>query len=81
MLSKEECEKRFYGQNLEKQFCAGGDQDDACKGDSGGPAIFNDKLVGIISNGVGCAYGFPENFVKIEAYYDWILSNTGITYD
>ncbi|KAG4065350.1 hypothetical protein HA402_012295 [Bradysia odoriphaga] len=53
-----------------------------CQMDSGGPILWQDPvtsslvLVGIISNAIGCASGFPELGVRAGAYIDWIMSVT-----
>lgn len=60
-------------------FCAGDLRGgkDACKGDSGGPAIAKIKgkatLVGITSWGLGC--GLPNKpgvYTKVGKFVDWI---------
>lgn len=51
---------------------------DACQGDSGGPLLnFENRLVGIVSRGLGCArLGFPGIYSKINVngiITNWIL--------
>lgn len=63
----------------EYMFCAGvvgtGGKD-ACHGDSGGPAIYNKQLVGLISWGLGCARGdYPGVYTRITKYLEWIATN------
>lgn len=51
---------------------------DSCFGDSGGPAVLNGKLIGIVMGGDGCARpGYPGIYTKISAFYDWIMKNMG----
>ena len=59
--------------------CFGGNgRDDACSGDSGGPIIVNDKIVGAVSWGYRCASnGYPGVFASVEDHLDWIYSYTG----
>lgn len=52
-------------------FCAGVPQGgkDACAGDSGGPYVVDDRLVGIVSYGTGCGRpGYPGVYTKLSAY-------------
>lgn len=46
-----------------------------CLGDSGGPLIVNNQIIGIVSFGKGCAERFPSVFTRISWYKEW-LENT-----
>ncbi|XP_008480324.1 trypsin-3-like [Diaphorina citri] len=48
--------------------------EDACQGDSGGPLVYKDKLLGIVSWGIGCALGYPGVYVRVDHYDPWIQS-------
>ncbi|XP_058122552.1 trypsin-7-like [Anopheles ziemanni] len=63
-------------------FCASAPGKDACVYDSGGPAVHDGQLVGLISHGAGCAdASFPGVYTLVSAVRDWIdeiiASNTG----
>jgi secreted trypsin-like serine protease len=50
---------------------------DSCQGDSGGPLVRQEGaekvLVGIVSNGFGCAYkDMPAAYTRVSYYLDWI---------
>ncbi|KAK4873166.1 hypothetical protein RN001_015195 [Aquatica leii] len=51
----------------------------ACKSDSGGPLISNNKQVGILSWGFPCALGVPDVFTRVSYYIDWIHTQQNIT--
>lgn len=62
------------------QLCAGlpAGGVDACQGDSGGPLVANVAgrltLVGIVSEGQGCAEAdFPGIYTRVSTYHGWIL--------
>lgn len=66
-------EKFFTIKN--SMLCAGlrGGGRDTCSGDSGGPAIFNNTLVGIVSFGVGCAQpNSPGVYTRVAFFRNWI---------
>lgn len=69
--------KKNYNLTLTKrQWCAGylgvGGKD-ACGGDSGGPAVQNNKIVGLVSWSKGCARAnAPGVYTDISKVYQWI---------
>jgi len=70
----------YTGEVTEDMMCVGGNDKDSCIGDSGGPLIKRgasyeeDRLVGVVSWGRGCAEkGVPGVYARISYFYDWIL--------
>ena len=69
-----------------KQICAGGQAQDTCKGDSGGPLLNNElnengkwAVIGITSFGPDqCSQetGVPGIYTRVDQYLDWIANNT-----
>lgn len=49
---------------------------DSCSGDSGGPLICDDVLVGIVSFGQSCAKpNFPGVYTDVNFHRDWIMEH------
>lgn len=48
----------------------------ACEGDSGGPAVYDGKLVGV-TNVVyeACGSAYPDGYARVSYHRDWIVSN------
>ncbi|XP_017967188.2 chymotrypsin-2 [Drosophila navojoa] len=44
----------------------------ACHGDTGGPLVYKDQLVGILNFMVPCAQGVPDVFMDLRYYSEWI---------
>lgn len=66
---------RVDGSTITKtMFCAGDLKGkDACFGDSGGPAVFQNQLCGVVSWGVGCARtNFPGVYTSIKSVRNFI---------
>lgn len=63
------------------KLCAGGNNRDACKGDSGGPLIFEDMSsykfiqLGIVSYGEKDCVSKPGVYTDVRKYIKWILDN------
>ena len=80
IVSTNACQS-LYGNiiNGSAHLCAGGQQTDACFGDSGGPLFVSrgDQVVqaGVVSFGFGCARpGLPAVYTRASTYFDWISS-------
>lgn len=62
------------------QLCAihlddGSGDRQACNGDSGGPLLYGNKVVGIVSFGTeGCFPDAPNVYTRVSAYNSWIAS-------
>ena len=72
----------YSGHITDNMICAWSNDQDACKGDSGGPmirageSVIDDVQIGIISWGLGCALdSFPGVYGRISLEYDWIVQN------
>jgi len=71
------CTKGIYNENEERLTEFGKVTGETCKGDSGGPFKVKDAegrrtLVGVVSGGIECGYGFPSFYSKVSYYRDWI---------
>lgn len=81
-VNQEICRNRYvesYYTITENMLCSGyldvGGRD-ACSGDSGGPLLHNNAVVGITSFGENCAHDYyPGVNVRISNYISWIQNN------
>ncbi|XP_030387452.1 trypsin eta-like [Scaptodrosophila lebanonensis] len=77
IVSVEKCGE-VYGANqiTERMICAGDLTEggrDACQGDTGGPLVIDEQLVGLVSWGRGCArIGYPTVYTYVSSLKDWI---------
>ena len=84
-LDDGKCSKEYAGSYGPGTLCAGALADDgtiavgkdSCQGDSGGPLTRVERgttrtLVGLVSNGKGCAAGKPGVYTRVSAYAGWI---------
>lgn len=77
LVSDAECEAAYSGRITDSMFCAGFEAGarDSCSGDSGGPVFDgNERQVGIVSWGNGCArsdaYGVYTNVAQFATWID-----------
>ncbi|XP_053684691.1 chymotrypsin-2-like [Sabethes cyaneus] len=48
----------------------------SCLGDAGGPLVYNNELVGILSWGIPCGEGMPDVYARISNHRAWIRVHT-----
>ncbi|XP_059097747.1 trypsin-1-like, partial [Tigriopus californicus] len=77
ILSDEACGDIYGAENvLESMICAGGNGQNSCQGDAGGPMTCEDqRQCGIVSWGYGCALGYPGVNTEVSYFIDWINAN------
>ena len=68
------CNNNYSGGITDNMMCAADPGQDSCQGDSGGPLMDreNNKLVGIVSWGIGCAL---PNYRKFFQLYFYLILN------
>lgn len=77
IVSSEQCND-IYGKGdvTERMICAGDVAQggrDACQGDTGGPLIVDEQLVGLVSWGRGCGRpGYPTVYTYVPSLKTWI---------
>lgn len=73
-LSKIQCRRKF-GKYAKAILCLGhASGKSACYGDSGGPASYDGRLVGVSNFGVDkCGSDSPNGYAKVSYYHDWII--------
>lgn len=73
--------KQFRVSVDDTQLCAGGEKNkDSCRGDSGGPLMFQTDgvwvIAGVVSYGAKCgSEDIPGVYTKVSKYMDWITQN------
>ncbi|XP_055705681.1 chymotrypsin-2-like [Phlebotomus papatasi] len=48
-----------------------------CNGDSGSALFIGNSAIGIVSWGIPCAQGFPDNFARVSSHRNWLIGHTG----
>lgn len=77
ILDHNECQSAYKYENITNNMvCAGFKEGgrDMCRGDSGGPLIYKNKQIGIVSWGYECALpSYPGVYSSIPAMKKWIV--------
>ncbi|XP_055842721.1 trypsin alpha-3 [Episyrphus balteatus] len=76
ILSRRDCKRKYGSSFTLGMICAGYPENwerDSCSGDSGGPMICDNVLVGIVSWGVGCGRRhLPGVYTDVYSFRKWI---------
>lgn len=78
IISDEECKRVWRGHITADMLCAGTPEGGRgfCYGDTGGPLVLNNVLVGIASWTYGCARArVPEVYARVPFFTSWIRDN------
>lgn len=75
-ISQSSCFRQIF-MNSPSLLCLAHSKDNgACNGDSGGPATYKGKLVGVAGFVVsGCGSTKPDGYAKVSYHLDWIRKN------
>lgn len=75
VVKQSACREAYQGEHdiTDRMFCAQARGRDSCSGDSGGGAVQNNRLMGIVSFGTGCARpGYPGVYTRVGNLRRWI---------
>ncbi|KAH8408834.1 hypothetical protein KR009_001882 [Drosophila setifemur] len=78
-ISMERCDE-LIGWGVESELCLIHEVDNgACNGDSGGPAIYNNEVVGVAGFvWSACGTSYPDGYAKVYFHKDWIIKNSDL---
>ncbi|XP_062141057.1 serine protease SP24D [Drosophila sulfurigaster albostrigata] len=76
-ISRNQCTSRYMRNLPETTMCLlHGANLGACHGDSGGPAVYNNQLVGVASFVLGgCGREAPDGYERVSYLRSWIVAN------
>lgn len=82
-LSEEDCRSRHTEPANERinngTLCAFSQMGQGpCHADSGGSLVSNRQLVGVVSWGIPCAWGQPDQYTRITWFLTWIQEVSGV---
>ncbi|KAH8276755.1 hypothetical protein KR044_010773 [Drosophila immigrans] len=80
-ISRSQCTSRYMRSLPETTMCLlHGANLGACHGDSGGPAVYNNQLVGVASFVLGgCGREAPDGYERVGYLRDWIVQNAELS--
>lgn len=75
-ISQQSCAKKIFRNSPALLCLAHTKGNGACNGDSGGPAVFDGKLVGVAGFvTLGCGTTKPDGYAKVSYNIDWIKNH------
>lgn len=75
-ISQQSCAKKLFRNSPALLCLAHTKGNGACSGDSGGPAVYEGKLVGVAGFvTMGCGSTKPDGYAKVSHNIDWIKKN------
>ncbi|XP_075157332.1 trypsin delta-like [Haematobia irritans] len=78
-LTKEQCRRRLFWVSPTVLCLAHPFGKGACNGDSGGPAVYKNELVGVANYVVGgCASDLPDGYASVAYHYNWLKKNSDL---
>jgi trypsin len=80
VLQQHKC-KQLYGSVItSNMFCAGMTGRSPCNGDSGGPVVYRNQQIGIVSFGEGCGTYFTGVYTNVGEFGVWIMRESGVKF-
>lgn len=79
LISNEECRRRIGNVPTSILCLSHTIGNGVCNGDSGGPAVYENYLVGVTNFVIGgCGSNAPDGYANVPVFYNWILNNTDL---
>uniref|UniRef100_T1GEI2 Peptidase S1 domain-containing protein n=1 Tax=Megaselia scalaris TaxID=36166 RepID=T1GEI2_MEGSC len=74
-ISMKKCQDIYEDKKIyHGQICTYSEGKDTCRMDSGGPLVWNQQLLGIVSWGKDCGKKYPGVYISVPSYLKWIYS-------
>jgi len=78
-ISLDRCDE-LIGWGVQSELCLIHEADNgACNGDSGGPAIYNNQVVGVAGFvWSACGTSYPDGYARVHFHNEWIRNNSDV---
>ncbi|XP_017125862.1 serine protease SP24D [Drosophila elegans] len=78
-ISLDKCDE-LIGWGIQSELCLLHEANNgACNGDSGGPAVYNNQVVGVAGFvWSACGTSFPDGYARVHFHNDWIRKNSDL---
>ncbi|XP_055589792.1 chymotrypsin-2-like [Uranotaenia lowii] len=79
VMSNSACAQYFGRYIIDSVVCTQGQaMETTCSGDSGGPVVYDNTLVGVISFGYACGNIYPSGHARVTSFRQWISDVSGV---